>query len=92
MVRPSAGYSARRLHVLGDVFSKVVEAVPEVARREEECRLVEDETEKSLSRLGGIDHLQVRTYVCSLGCVRVSRCFYSGCSGVRSGFVVAANS
>lgn len=46
--------------MLGDVFSKVVEAVSEVARREEECRLVEDETEKLLSRRGGINHLQVR--------------------------------
>lgn len=46
--------------MLGDVFSKVVEAVSEVARREEECRLVEDETEKMLSRRGGIDHLQVK--------------------------------
>lgn len=53
---------SRRLQVLGDVFSKLVEAVPEVAKREEECRLVEDETEKMLSRRGGIDHLQVSAH------------------------------
>eukprot|EP00903_Cladosiphon_okamuranus_P020118 g18474.t1 len=49
----------KRLHVLGDVFSQAVEAVSEVARREAECRLVEDETEKMLLRRGGINHLQL---------------------------------
>lgn len=51
----------RYLHTLGDVFSEVVEALSEVGKREEECRLVEDETEKMLSRRGGADYLQVKT-------------------------------
>ncbi|CAM9550222.1 unnamed protein product, partial [Ectocarpus fasciculatus] len=46
------------LHALGDVFSKVVEAMSEVGRREEECRLVERETEKMLSRQGGNTRFQ----------------------------------
>lgn len=41
------------------MFSKVVDALSEVGKREEECRLVEDETEKMLSHRGGADYLQV---------------------------------
>ncbi|CAM9408463.1 unnamed protein product [Ectocarpus sp. 12 AP-2014] len=51
----------KHLHALGEVFSKVVEAVSEVGRREEECRSVERETEKMLSRQGGNVRLQLLT-------------------------------
>ncbi|CAM9537152.1 unnamed protein product [Ectocarpus sp. 6 AP-2014] len=51
----------KHLHALGEVFSKVVEAISEVGRREEECRLVERETEKMLSRQGGTVRLQLLT-------------------------------
>lgn len=51
--------NARQLHALGEVFSMVVESMSEVGRREEECRLVERETEKMLSRQGGNVRLQV---------------------------------
>lgn len=56
---PSMPYNPRYLHALGDVFSKVVEAMSEVGMREEECRLVERETEKMLSRQGGNTRFQV---------------------------------
>ncbi|CAB1114268.1 unnamed protein product [Ectocarpus sp. CCAP 1310/34] len=51
----------KHLHALGEVFSKIVEAMSEVGRREEECRSVERETEKMLSRQGGNVRLQLLT-------------------------------
>ncbi|CAN0196997.1 unnamed protein product, partial [Hapterophycus canaliculatus] len=49
----------KRLHELGDVFSKVVEAVSELGRREEECRKLEVEGDRMLARYGGSGQLEV---------------------------------
>lgn len=52
-------FGSRRLHALDELFSQLVEAVSEVGKREEECRGMEDETDKMLARQGGPTRLQV---------------------------------
>lgn len=49
----------RCLHELDELFSKLVEAVSEVGKKEEEYRVVENETDKLLRRQGGSTRLEV---------------------------------
>ena len=46
--------------MLDVLFSKLVEAVSEVGKREEECRVVEKETDRLLRWQGGTTRLEVR--------------------------------
>lgn len=45
---------------MDDVFSKLVETVPEVTKREEECHSLEDEAARIVSHQGGPSLMQVR--------------------------------
>lgn len=47
------------MHALVELFSRLVEAVAESGKREEECRLVEDKADELLSD-GDVTHLEVR--------------------------------
>lgn len=58
---------SRCLHALDDLFSKLVEAVSEVGKREEECRVVEKETDRLLRWQGGTTRLEVRWMIVGVG-------------------------
>lgn len=45
---------------MDDVFSKLVETVPEATKREEECHSFEDETARIVSHQGDPSLMQVR--------------------------------
>lgn len=55
---------SRCLHELDELFSKLMEAVSEVGKREEEYRVVENETDELLRRQGGSTRLEVRCNAC----------------------------
>lgn len=69
----------RRLHEMDNVFSKLVETVPEVTKREEECHSLEDETARIVSHQGGSSLMQVSRENVSGRCSCCSCCCC--CSG-----------
>lgn len=67
---------SRCLHALDDLFSKLVEAVSEVGKREEECRVVEKETDRLLRWQGGTTRLEVRWMIVGVGYEREGYCCF----------------
>lgn len=62
LARPSspAPFFCRRISALDKAFSRLVEAVSDAGKLEEECRLLEDETDEIVSLQGGTTQLQVQ--------------------------------